>query len=349
MKAYGYAAQNAHSKLHPFSFMRREVGDKDVLIMIRYCGVCHSDIHQARNEWGGAIFPMVPGHEIVGEVKQIGSAVKKFKVGELVAVGCMVGSCRQCLSCKKGLEQYCEIGFTQTYNSFDTAINETTYGGYSNCIVVDEHFVLRISDKLPLAGIAPLLCAGITTYSPMRHWHVQANQKIGVIGLGGLGHMAVKFGKAFGAHVVVFTTSENKVEDAKKLGAKEVVLSRNAEQMQKQLNSFDFIINTVSAPLDIIPYVAMLKLDGVFVQVGVPIKDPTIHLPDHIFKRRSVAGSLIGGIAETQEMLDFCAKHGITSDVEVIAIDQINEAFERTIQGAVKYRFVIDMNSLKNR
>lgn len=348
IKAHGYAAQNAMSKLAPFSFTRREVGEKDVLIEIRFCGICHSDIHQARDEWRGSVFPMVPGHEIVGQVKQVGNQVKKFKVGDIVGVGCMVDSCRQCESCQKNLEQYCEAGFNPTYNGYDKKTNQTTFGGYSNCIVVDEDFVLQISDKLPLERVAPLLCAGITTYSPMKHWHVAANQKIGVMGLGGLGHMAVKFGKAFGAHVVVFTTSEHKIEDALRLGAKDVVLSKNPAEMSKHINSFDFIINTISAPIDLIPYIALLKLDGVMVQVGVPIKDPVIHLSDLVFKRRTLAGSLIGGLQETQEMLDFCAKHNIACDVEVISIDKVNEAYERTLKGDVKYRFVINMDTLKS-
>lgn len=347
IKSHGYAAQSSNVPLQPFQFERRAPREHDVLMEILYCGVCHSDIHQARNEWGGAIFPMVPGHEIVGKVLQVGSKVKKFKEGDIAAVGCLVDSCRDCASCKTGLEQYCEKGFVATYNSYEKDGKTPTFGGYSNNIVVDEAFMLKVPPNLDLSKVAPLLCAGITTYSPLRHWQVKAGQKIGIIGLGGLGHMGVKFGHAFGAHVVVFTTSPNKVEDALRLGANEVVISKNANEMKKHINSFDFILNTVSAPIDLNPYLELVKRDGVFVVVGVAPEPSTIQQTNLIFKRRSVAGSLIGGLPETQEMLDFCGKHNITCDVEMIPIQKINEAYERTIKADVKYRFVIDMKSLK--
>jgi alcohol dehydrogenase (NADP+) len=347
IKSHGYAAQNEKSALQPFQFERREPREKDVLIEIQYCGVCHSDIHQAKNEWGKSIFPMVPGHEIVGKVIKVGNKVTKFKAGDIAGVGCLVDSCRSCTCCYEGLEQYCEKGFVATYNSLEKDGKTKTFGGYSDNIVVDEDFVLKIPTNLELSKVAPLLCAGITTYSPMRHWKVKAGQKVGVIGLGGLGHMAVQFGHAFGAHVVVFTTSKNKIEDARALGANEVVLSTETNQMQKHLNSFDFILNTVSAPIDLNPYLNLVKRDGVFVVVGVAPQPCTISQANLIFQRRSMAGSLIGGLPETQEMLDFCGKHNITSQVEVIPIQKINEAFERTIKSDVKYRFVIDMKSLK--
>ncbi len=344
-QSHGYAAQNAATPLAPFKFTRRELHDHDVHIDIQWCGVCHSDIHSARNEWGNAMYPMVPGHEIVGTVKAVGSAVMKFKPGDLVGVGVIVDSCRTCPSCKAGEEQYCEVGITLTYAARDK-YGDLTQGGYSNNIVTDEHFVHRVSPKLNPAGVAPLLCAGITVYSPLRHWKVGPNQKVGVVGLGGLGHMALKFSHAFGAHVVQFTTSESKVADAKRLGANEVVISKDADAMKKQANSFDFIIDTVSAPHDINPYLEALKRDATYAQVGLPDQPPVI-FPGHlIFKRRNWSGSIIGGMPETQEMLDYCAEKGITSDVEVIKIQQINEAFERVVKADVKYRFVIDMSSL---
>ena len=341
----GYAAQQANAPLAPFTFERRTPGPKDVQIEIAFCGVCHSDLHQVRDEWGGAIFPMVPGHEIVGTVTAIGSEVKKFAVGDLAGVGCLVESCRTCANCADHEEQYCTNGATFTYNSRDKD-GSPTYGGYANDIVVDEAFALTIPKSLDLAGVAPLLCAGITTYSPLRHWKVSAGQKVGVVGLGGLGHMALKFAKAFGAHVVQFTTSTSKVEDAKRLGADEVVMSNDPAQMTAHANSFDFIIDTVSAPHDIMALLGLLKRDGTMTLVGVPDKPPVVHPFLLIGGRRSLAGSLIGGIAETQEMLDFCGEHGITADVEVIPMADINGAFERMLKGDVKYRFVIDLKTL---
>lgn len=344
--ALGYAAEIAKAPLVPFSFERRVPGPHDVRIEIAYCGVCHSDLHQVRDEWGHGIFPMVPGHEIVGRVVEVGAHVKGFKAGELAGVGCMVDSCRTCESCKEGLEQYCENGFTGTYNALERDGRTPTYGGYSNHIVVDEAFVLRISPKLSLAAAAPLLCAGITTYSPLRHWKVGPGQKVGVVGLGGLGHMAVKFAHAFGARVVLFTTSPGKSEDARRLGASEVVISKNKDEMKRHARSFDFILDTVSAPHDINAYLALLKREGEMALIGVPDTPPTLQFQHLIFWRRKLGGSLIGGIRETQEMLDFCAEHGIVSDIELIPIQKINEAYERMLKSDVKYRFVIDIASL---
>ena len=341
----GYAAQQARAPLAPFTFERRAPGARDIQIQIAFCGVCHSDLHQVRDEWGGAIFPMVPGHEIVGTVVAVGNDVKKFAVGDRAGVGCMVESCRTCANCADGEEQYCTTGATFTYNSRGTD-GAPTYGGYANDIVVNEDFALTIPAALDLAGVAPLLCAGITTYSPLRHWKVTAGQKVGVVGLGGLGHMALKFAKAFGAHVVQFTTSLSKVNDAKRLGADEVVLSSDAAAMKAHAGSFDFILDTVSAPHDIQAFLGLLKRDGTMTLVGVPDAPPVVHPFLLIGARRSLAGSLIGGIAETQEMLDFCGTHGITADVEVIAMDTINEAYERMLKGDVKYRFVIDLATL---
>jgi alcohol dehydrogenase (NADP+) len=345
MASRGYAALTARAALAPYSFERREPGPKDIQIAIDYCGVCHSDLHQVRDEWGGAMFPMVPGHEIVGRVAAVGTEVTRFTVGDIAGVGCMVASCKTCDSCAQGVEQYCTGGTTYTYNSRDKA-GALTYGGYSNSIVVDENFVLRVPTKLSMAGVAPLLCAGITTYSPMRHWRVSSGQKVGIIGLGGLGHMGLKFARAFGAHVVQFTTSPSKAEDALRLGANEVVLSTDAAAMKGHFNSFDFILDTVSAAHDLMPFVNMLKRDGTMVLVGVPETPPIVHAGPLIFGRRSLAGSLIGGIAETQEMLDFCSMHQITSDVEIIPMQSINESYERMLKGDVKYRFVIDMATL---
>jgi uncharacterized zinc-type alcohol dehydrogenase-like protein len=308
--------------------------------------VCHSDLHTARNEWQNTIYPVVPGHEIVGRITKVGSEVTKFKQGGLAGVGCMVDSCRTCASCKEGLEQYCEVGFTGTYNSDDKILGGVTYGGYSKTIVVNEDFVLRLPENLDLAAVAPLLCAGITTYSPLRHWKVGKGQKVGVVGLGGLGHMGVKLANAMGAHVVLFTTSPNKKEDGKRLGAAEVVVSKNQAEMDRHLDSFDFILDTVSAAHDINAYLNLLKRDGTLVQVGAP-EVLNVSPFSLIFKRRQLAGSLIGGIGETQEMLDFCGEHGITSDIEIIPIQKINEAYERMLKSDVKYRFVIDMASLK--
>ncbi len=341
-----YAAHSASSPLAPFSFERRDPKTTDVQIEILFCGVCHSDLHTARDEWGGTKFPCVPGHEIVGRVTKVGPGVKNFAQGDLAGVGCMVDSDHTCENCREGLEQFCETGATFTYNSADKHTGGVTYGGYSKSIVVDESFVLRISNKLDLAATAPLLCAGITTYSPMRKWKVGKGQKVGVVGLGGLGHMAVKFGAAFGAQVVLFTTSPGKKEDAKRLGAHEVVVSRNEDEMKKHANSFDFIIDTVSAKHDLDTYMALLKRDGVLTLVGVPPEPVSVEAFSLIAPRRILTGSLIGGVAETQEMLDFCAEHGITSDIEMIRMDQVNEAYERMLKSDVKYRFVIDMASL---
>ena len=341
-----YAAHSASSPLAPFSFDRRDPKPTDVQIEILFCGVCHSDLHTVRDEWGGTKFPCVPGHEIVGRVTKVGSEVKNFREGDLAGVGCMVDSDHTCANCREDLEQFCESGATFTYNSADKHTGGVTYGGYSKSIVVDESFVLRISDKLDLAATAPLLCAGITTYSPMRKWKVSKGQKVGVVGLGGLGHMAVKFGAAFGAHVVLFTTSPGKTEDAKRLGAHEVVVSKNEDEMKKHANSFDFIIDTVSAKHDLNAYMELLKRDGVLTLVGVPPEPVPLEAFSLIAPRRILTGSLIGGVAETQEMLDFCAEHGITSDIEMISIDKINEAYERMLKSDVKYRFVIDLASL---
>jgi uncharacterized zinc-type alcohol dehydrogenase-like protein len=341
-----YAAPSATAPLAPFSFERRDPTPNDVQIDILFCGVCHSDIHTVRGEWGGTTFPCVPGHEIVGRVVKVGAGVKNFKEGDLAAVGCMVDSCRTCGNCRADLEQFCDNGVVFTYNSKDKHTGGVTYGGYSKSIVVDQHFVLRISDKLDLAATAPLLCAGITTYSPMRHWKVEKGQKVGVVGLGGLGHMAVKFAHAFGAQVVLFTTSPGKTADAKRLGAHEVVISKNEDEMKKHATSFDFIIDTVSAKHDLNAYLNLLKRDGTMTLVGAPPDAIPLEAFSLIIRRRQLAGSLIGGIKETQEMLDFCAERGITCDIELIPIDQINEAYERILKSDVKYRFVIDMASL---
>jgi alcohol dehydrogenase (NADP+) len=343
-----YAAQSATDPLGPFSLNRRDIRPHDVQIDILYCGVCHSDIHQVRDEWGGSIYPMVPGHEIVGRVVKTGNQVSKFKIGDLVGVGCFVDSCRECPECKAGLEQYCDQGMSPTYNGYEQDGKTPTYGGYSTQIVVDENYTLSVSPKLPLEGVAPLLCAGITTYSPLRHWKVGKGHKLGVLGLGGLGHMAVKLGASLGAEVTMLSSSPSKEADAKRLGAHHFALTSGPNVFQKLAKSFDFIIDTVSAPHDVEPYLGTLRTDGVFILVGLP-PDP-LQVPGFsiVPKRRSVAGSMIGGIPETQEMLDYCAEHGITSDVEVIRIQQINEAYERMIKGQVKYRFVIDIASLKN-
>ncbi|HEY0268009.1 MAG TPA: NAD(P)-dependent alcohol dehydrogenase [Methyloradius sp.] len=345
-QAKGYAAQNPKSPLAPFKFERRNPGPTDIQIEILYCGICHSDLHQARDEWAGTTYPVVPGHEIVGRVVSVGSEVKSFKVGDLAGVGCMVDSCGVCPDCNDHQEQFC-ANTVFTYNSPDKHTGKMTYGGYSNSVVVDQRFVLHVSDKLDLAAVAPLLCAGITTYSPLRHWNVKKGDKVGVVGLGGLGHMAVKFAHAFGAHVVLFTTSAGKAEDAKRLGADEVVISKNPEEMQAHALSFDFILNTVAAPHNLDQYMALLKRDGTMCLVGVPDSPhPSPNIANLIFKRRSLAGSLIGGIKETQEMLDFCAEHNITSDIEIIPMDGINNAFERMLKSDVRYRFVIDMATI---
>lgn len=346
MKTNAYAVQNATSPLAPFNFQRRDVGEHDVQIEILYCGVCHSDLHTARNEWQNTTYPCVPGHEIVGRVVKVGAHVKKFKEGDTAGVGCMVDSCRTCANCEEDLEQFCD-NVTFTYNSPDKHVGGMTFGGYSDSIVVDEAFVLQVPKNLNLAAVAPLLCAGITTYSPLRRNNVTEGQKVGVVGLGGLGHMGVKLAKALGAHVVVFTTSPNKVEDALRLGADEVVNSKNADEMKKHLNSFNFILDTVSAQHDINAYLLLLKRDGNLTQVGVPAEPLSLNVSTLIFGRRTLGGSLIGGIKETQEMLDFCGKHNITSDIELIPIQKINEAYDRLVKSDVKYRFVIDMASLK--
>ncbi len=338
-----FAAQSPTAPLAPFSIDRREPTPKDVQIEILYCGVCHSDLHTARDEWGGTTFPCVPGHEIVGRVTQVGSEVTKYKVGDLAAVGCMVDSDRTCRNCQEGYEQFCDSRATFTYNSPDKHTGSVTYGGYSKSIVVDEAFVLQISDKLDLAATAPLLCAGITTYSPLRHWKVGRGHKVGVVGLGGLGHMGVKFAHAFGAEVVLFTTSPGKTEDAKRLGAHEVVVSKNESEMQKQLNSVDFILDTVSAEHPLDAYLQLLKRDGTMCMVGASPDSLPVDVFSLIGRRRQLAGSLIGGLEETQEMLDYCAAQGITCDIEMIKMDQINEAYERMLKSDVKYRFVIDM------
>ena len=344
-RAFGTPA--AEAPLNQLNIWRRNPTPHDVEIDILYCGVCHSDLHTARNEWHGTIYPCVPGHEIVGRIVSVGSHVSKFKVGDYAAVGCMVDSCRECQYCREGLEQYCEEGNTGTYNSPDKHLGTQTYGGYSESIVVDESFVLRVPENLDLAATAPLLCAGITTYSPLKHWKVGAGQKVGVVGLGGLGHMAVKLAKAMGAEVIVFTTSPSKVEDAKRLGADDVVLSKDKEQMKRYAGKLHFVLDAVSAQHDINVYLNLLRIDGSLALVGAPEHPLPVAAFSLIPYRRSFAGSMIGGIAETQEMLDFCGKHGIVSDIEIIDIQQINEAYERLLKGDVKYRFVIDMASLK--
>ena len=347
MKTNSYAAQNATTPLAPFNFQRRDPGAHDVQIQILYCGVCHSDVHIVRNEWHGTTYPCVPGHEIIGRVVKVGAHVKKFKEDDIAAVGCMVDSCRTCENCKDDLEQFCEKGPTFTYNAPDKHTGGMTYGGYSESVVVDEAYVLHVPKNLNLAAAAPLLCAGITTYSPLRHNKVAKGQKVGVVGLGGLGHMGVKLAKAFGAHVVVFTTSPGKVQDALRLGADEVVLSKNEDEMKKHLNSFHFILDTVAAQHDINACLVLLKRDGTLTQVGLPAEPLSVQVGSLIFGRRNFSGSLIGGIKETQEMLDFCGQHNITSDIELIPIQKINEAYDRLVKNDVKYRFVIDMASLK--
>jgi len=345
-KAIGYAAHSATDALAPFHFERRNVGATDVEIEILFCGICHSDLHTVRNEWHNTSYPVVAGHEIVGRVTNVGKSATNFKVGDVVGVGCMVDACRVCPDCKDDLEQYCDHNVF-TYNSPDKHTGKVTYGGYANKIVVDQHFVLRVSQKLELAGVAPLLCAGITTYSPLKHWKIGAGSKVGIVGLGGLGHMGVKLAHAMGAHVVLFTSSPDKVADAKRLGADEVVLTNSPDQIQKHVKSLDFILNTVAASHNLDSYTALLKRDGTMCLNGVPASPhPSPSILNLIFKRRQIAGSLIGGIKETQEMLDFCAQHNITADVEIIDIKNINQAYERMLKGDVKYRFVIDMSSL---
>jgi uncharacterized zinc-type alcohol dehydrogenase-like protein len=346
MHVNAYAAPQASSPLIPFQFERRVVGHHDVQIEILFCGVCHSDIHQARNEWGGSIFPMVPGHEIVGRITRIGDHVKNFKVGDLAGVGCFVDSCRVCPSCLAHEEQYCDEGMVGTYNGKDKD-GGITYGGYSTHIVVDEKYTLHVAESLPIKGVAPLLCAGITTYSPLRHWNIGKGHKVGIVGLGGLGHMGVKFAVAFGADVTVLSTSPSKEKDALALGAHHFAVTSNAETVKSLQGKFDFILNTVSAPHDYNQFLNMLTLNGTMVLVGAPPEALPVKAFSLIGKRRSLAGSLIGGIKETQEMLDYCAAHDIVSEVEVIDASYINEAYERVIKGDVRYRFVIDIASLK--
>ncbi|HEV2481853.1 MAG TPA: NAD(P)-dependent alcohol dehydrogenase [Puia sp.] len=346
IQAKAYAAQTPTSDLQPWNLQRREVGNHDVQFDIQYCGVCHSDLHQIKNDWFPGIFPMVPGHEIVGKVTKVGPHVKKYKVGDTVGVGCLVDSCRVCDECKQGLEQYCTNGHSQTYNGLEQDHKTPTYGGYSNTIVVHEDFVLRVSDKLSLPAVAPLLCAGITTYSPLRHWKVGKGHKLGVVGLGGLGHMAVKFGAAFGAEVTVLSTSAGKEADAKKLGAHKFVVTKDEKQLKSVKGYFDFIIDTVSAQHDMNVYLGLLRTDGVMICVGVPSEAAPIHPFSIIGGRKSFAGSSIGGLPETQEMLDFCAEHNIVSDIEIIAMKDIMPSYDRMLKGDVKYRFVIDMATL---
>lgn len=340
------AAMTEKSPLTPFQIQRREPGPDDVLIDIHYCGICHSDLHQARNEWGGGMYPMVPGHEIVGKISKVGSQVTKFKVGDSVGVGCFVDSCRVCESCREGLEQYCDEEMTSTYNSKTKDSNLPTYGGYSQKIVVDQNYVLRLPENLPMAAAAPLLCAGITTYSPLRQWNVKRGDRVAVIGLGGLGHMAVQIAAAMGAEVTLFSTSENKRQDALDLGAKHFALSTDDRTFVRYNNHFDFILSTVAANIPLNKYLSLLKRDKTMVVVGAPEKPDSLHVFALIGGRKRLAGSLIGGIRETQEMLDFCAQHGITSKIELIKAQEINEAYERMLKGQVKYRFVIDCASL---
>src|SRR5450432_582946 len=349
-KAKAYSAASASSPLASATIPRRDPTDQDVQMEILFCGICHSDLHQVRNEWSGVmptVYPCVPGHEIVGRVTKVGSAVKKFKAGDLAAVGCMVDSDRTCKECQAGFEQFC-ANFTLTYNFPDKHLGGVTYGGYSDSVVVDERFVLHVPSNLDLAGAAPLLCAGITTYSPMRHWGVGKGKKVGIVGLGGLGHMGVKFAHALGAHVVVFTTSPGKKEDALRLGADEVVISKNSDEMAKHAGSFHFILDAVSADHDINAYINLLRRDGNITLVGAPEKPLPVSVFGLIMGRRNLSGSPIGGIAETQEMLDFCGQHNITADVEVIPIQKVNEAYERLLKSDVKYRFSIDMASLQS-
>jgi alcohol dehydrogenase (NADP+) len=348
---HSYAAHSATSELVPFTFERRDPRPSDVAIDILYCGICHSDIHSARNEWGWTQYPFVPGHEIIGRVFAIGNEVSTFKVGDLVGVGCLVDSCGECASCNDGLEQYCDNGFTGTYGGEDKiggTPHKLTFGGYAEKITVSERFVLRIPDNLDPAAAAPLLCAGITTYSPLKHWKVGAGQKVGIIGLGGLGHMGVKFAHAMGAYVVMITTSPQKGADAQKLGADEVLLSKDAERMVAAQNSFDFLLNTIPVGHDVDPYMGLLKRDGTMVIVGAVEPLTKVSGIPLIFRRRTLAGSLIGGLPETQEMLDFCGEHNITCDIEIIAMKDVNQAYDRTVKSDVKYRFVIDMDSLKS-
>ena len=345
MSTAAFAAKAANAPLGPFAIERRELGPKDIRIEIEYCGVCHSDLHMVNNDWGFSQYPLVPGHEIVGTIAEVGSEVSGFSVGDKAAVGCLVDSCRHCAQCEAGNEQYCNA-FTMTYGSATNDPGGVTYGGYSREIICDQEFVLSISGKLDPAGAAPLLCAGITTWSPLKHWKVGPGQTVGIVGLGGLGHMGVKFAHALGAHVVMITTSPEKGEDAKALGADEVLISKDDDAMAKSAGRFDFILNTIPVRHDLNPYVGLLKVDGVMCIVGAVEQLPEVNSAPMVFGRRSIAGSLIGGLKETQEMLDFCAEHGITSDIEIIQMDEINQAYERMQKSDVKYRFVIDMSTL---
>jgi alcohol dehydrogenase (NADP+) len=347
LKATGYAAVQVHARLAPFSFERRDPGPEDVVLEVLHCGVCHSDIHYVNNDWGFTRFPVVPGHEIVGRVTRLGPRVSKFKVGDMAAIGCLVDSCRACAPCKAGDEHFCVQYPTPTYSGVERETNKPTYGGYSDNYVVDQRFALKVSPKLDPAATAPLLCAGITTYSPLRHWGAGPGKKVGVVGLGGLGHMALKFAHAMGAHVVAFTTSPGKFEDARRLGADEVVLSSDSAQMQRHNASFDLILDTVSASHDINAYIALLGQDSTLLQMGMPAQPLAVHAMGLSWGRRRLSSSMIGGLRETQEMLDFCAEKAIVSDIEPIAIQQVNEAYERILRNDVKYRFVIDLESLR--
>ena len=346
-KAFG--TNSATDNLKQMTIERRTLTAKDIEIEILYCGVCHSDLHTANNDWGGSIYPVVPGHEIVGKITNVGSEITRFKIGDLAGVGCLVDSCRTCDSCKKDLEQYCLTGSTGTYNGKDKHLGGRTFGGYSEKIVVDEHFVLKVPSNLNLAAVAPLLCAGITTWSPLKHWNVKEGSKVAVVGLGGLGHMAIKLAKGLGATVTLFSRTAEKIADAKELGADEVIISTNAEQMEAVKGKFDLIIDTVPYVHDVNPYVTTLNIDGTLVLVGyLGGLEPILNTVPLILGRKSIAGSLIGGIAETQEMLDFCGEHNIVSEIELIKMQDINEAYDRMVKSDVKYRFVIDMASLKN-
>lgn len=348
-KSFGYAAPEVKAQLEPFSFERREVGPTDILIDIQFCGVCHSDIHQVNDDWGGSIYPMVPGHEIVGRVAKVGTSVTKFKEGDLAGVGCMVDSCRKCVNCKAGVEQFCEVHTALTYNGTEMDEKSPTFGGYSTNIVVDESFALKISSDQNLAAVAPLLCAGITTYSPLRRFGVKEGSKVGIVGLGGLGHMGVKLAVSMGADVTVFSTSPGKEEDARKLGAHHFVVTKEPGALEPLASQFDFILDTVSAPHDLNTYLELLKYNGALVLVGIPGEPAAVQAPLLVMKQRNLTGSAIGGIPETQEMLDYCAANNIVSDIELIPIDDIAEAYERTIKADVRYRFVIDIGSLKSK
>jgi uncharacterized zinc-type alcohol dehydrogenase-like protein len=348
INARGYAATEAKALLTPYAFQRRDPGPQDIVLDLAYCGICHSDIHYVNNDWGFTRFPVVPGHEIVGRVAQVGAEVVKFKPGDIAGIGCLVDSCRTCSPCIEGDEHYCEQRPTPTYSGVERGTGITTYGGYSDNYVVDQRFALKVSPKLDPAAVAPLLCAGITTYSPLRHWKIAAGHKVGVVGLGGLGHMAIKLARAMGAHVVAFTTSRGKLEDAERLGAHEVVLSKDSTQMQRHLRSLDFILDTVSAQHDVNAYLALLRRDGTLVQIGMPAEPIAIHAMALANGRKRITSSMIGGLRETQEMLDFCAVHNVVSDIEHIAIQQVNEAYERVLRNDVKYRFVIDLSSLRS-